>query len=53
MKREEKEQLFNAGFVAALDFLNQFDWTEYKSERMMVAMKEKKILKEEDTPTVG
>jgi len=53
MKREEKEQLFNAGFVAALDFLNQFDWTEYKRERMMVAMKEKKILNEEDTPTVG
>jgi NTE family protein len=53
MKREEKEQLFNAGFVAALDFLNQFDWAKYKCERMMVAMKEKKILKEEDTKTVG
>lgn len=53
MKREEKEQLFNAGFAAALDFLNQFDWSQYKCERMMVAMKEKKILKEEDTPTVG
>lgn len=53
MKREEKEQLFNAGFVAALDFLNQFDWKKYKYERMMVTMKEKKILKEEDTPTVG
>lgn len=53
MKREEKEQLFNAGFSAALDFLNQFDWAQYKCERMMVAMKEKKILKEEDTPTVG
>lgn len=53
MKREEKEQLFNAGFLAALDFLNQFDWEKYKCERMMVAMKEKKILKEEDTKTVG
>ncbi|MDH6250398.1 NTE family protein [Chryseobacterium sp. H1D6B] len=53
MKREEKEQLFNAGFLAALDFLNQFDWEKYKYERMMVAMKEKKILKEEDTKTVG
>ncbi|MBW8523886.1 patatin-like phospholipase family protein [Chryseobacterium chendengshani] len=53
MKREEKEQLFNAGFLAALDFLNQFDWSQYKCERMMVAMKEKKILKEEDTKTVG
>lgn len=53
MKREEKEDLFNRGFRAALDFLNQFDWEKYKSERMMVAMKEKKILKEEDTKTVG
>lgn len=53
MKRDEKEQLFNAGFLAALDFLNQFDWEKYKYERMMVAMKEKKILKEEDTKTVG
>nr|WP_314498048.1 patatin-like phospholipase family protein [uncultured Chryseobacterium sp.] len=53
MKKEEKEQLFNAGFMAALDFMNQFDWAQYKYERMMVAMKEKKILKEEDTPTVG
>ncbi|WP_315058353.1 hypothetical protein [Chryseobacterium indoltheticum] len=41
------------GFFAALVFLNQLDWTEYKRERMMVAMKEKKILNEEDTPTVG
>ncbi|WP_292010917.1 patatin-like phospholipase family protein [Chryseobacterium sp.] len=53
MKREEKEKLFNAGFMAALDFLNGFDWKKYKSERMMVTMKENKILKEEDTPTVG
>ena len=53
MKKEEKEQLFNIGFLAALDFLNQFDWAKYKCERMMVAMKEKKILKEEDTKTVG
>lgn len=53
MKREEKEQLFNAGFLAALDFLNRFDWEKYKYERMMIYMKEKKILKEEDTPTVG
>lgn len=53
MKKDEKEQLFNAGFLAALDFLNQFDWAKYKCERMMVAMKEKKILKEEDTKTVG
>lgn len=53
MKREEKEELFNRGFQAALDFLNQFDWEKYKYERMMLTMKEKKILKEEDTPTVG
>lgn len=53
MKREEKEELFNRGFQAALDFLHQFDWEKYKCERMMLAMKEKKILKEEDTPTVG
>lgn len=53
MKQEEKEDLFNRGFQAALDFLNQFDWEKYKDERMMLTMKEKKILKEEDTPTVG
>ena len=53
MKKEEKEELFNRGFQAALDFLNQFDWEKYKYERMMLSMKEKKILKEEDTPTVG
>ncbi|WP_278352154.1 patatin-like phospholipase family protein [Chryseobacterium gleum] len=53
MKREEKEELFNRGFQAALDFLNSFDWEKYKYERMMLTMKEKKILKEEDTPTVG
>lgn len=53
MKREEKEDLFNRGFQAALDFLNNFDWEKYKYERMMLSMKEKKILKEEDTKTVG
>lgn len=53
MKREEKEELFNRGFSAALDFLNNFEWDQYKCERMMLSMKEKKILKEEDTPTVG
>ena len=53
MKKEEKEELFNKGFHAALDFLHQFDWKKYKYERMMLSMKEKKILKEEDTPTVG
>ncbi|MFC3161206.1 NTE family protein [Chryseobacterium arachidis] len=53
MKKEEKEELFNRGFVAALDFLNNFDWQKYKCERMMLSMKEKKILKEEDTKTVG
>ncbi len=53
MKKEEKEELFNKGFQAALDFLNQFDWKKYKYERMLLSMKEKKILKEEDTPTVG
>ncbi|MBV8325686.1 patatin-like phospholipase family protein [Chryseobacterium sp.] len=53
MKKEEKEDLFNRGFQAALDFLNQFDWEKYKYERMMLTMKEKKILREEDTPTVG
>ncbi|CAA7195844.1 patatin-like phospholipase family protein [Chryseobacterium potabilaquae] len=53
MKKEEKEELFNRGFQAALDFLNNFDWEKYKCERMILSMKEKKILKEEDTPTVG
>ena len=53
MKRTEKEELFNRGFQAALDFLNRFDWEKYKCERMMLTMKEKKILKEADTPTVG
>ncbi|ROI06522.1 patatin [Chryseobacterium sp. G0240] len=53
MKKEEKEDLFNRGFQAALNFLNQFDWEKYKYERMMLSMKEKKVLKEEDTPTVG
>lgn len=53
MKREEKEQLFNAGFLAALDFLKDFDWDQYKCERMMVSMKEKKILREHDVHTVG
>lgn len=53
MKKEEKEELFNRGFSAALDFLNNFEWDKYKCERMMLSMKEKKILKEEDTPTVG
>ncbi len=53
MKKDEKEDLFNRGFAAALDFLNNFDWEKYKYERMMLSMKEKKILKEEDTKTVG
>ncbi|WP_312993804.1 patatin-like phospholipase family protein [Chryseobacterium flavum] len=53
MKKEEKEELFNRGFQAALDFLNRFDWEKYKYERMLLSMKERKILKEEDTPTVG
>lgn len=53
MKRDEKEELFNRGFQAALDFLNNFEWDQYKCERMMLSMKEKKILKEEDTKTVG
>jgi hypothetical protein len=53
MQKDEKEKLFNTGFQAALEFLNDFDWEKYKCERMMVSMKEKKILKEADTPTVG
>lgn len=53
MKRDEKEELFNRGFQAALDFLNNFEWDQYKCERMMLSMKEKKILKQEDTKTVG
>lgn len=53
MQKDEKEKLFNIGFQAALEFLNDFDWEKYKCERMMVSMKEKKILKEADTPTVG
>ncbi|WP_228408124.1 MULTISPECIES: hypothetical protein [unclassified Chryseobacterium] len=35
MQREEKEELFNHGFSAALDFLSNFDWQKYKCERMM------------------
>ena len=53
MKKEEKEDLFNRGFQSALDFLSKFDWEKYKYERMMVSMKDKKIMKEMDTPTVG
>lgn len=53
MQDEEKIELFNKGFRAGLDFLEKFDWEKYKYERMQVALKERKILKEENEVNVG
>lgn len=53
MQDEEKIVLFNKGFRAGLDFMEKFDWENYKYERMLVALKEKGILKQEAKPNVG
>lgn len=53
MEDEEKITLFNKGFQAGLDFLEKFNWQKYKYERMLVALKEKGILKQEADPNVG
>lgn len=53
MEDQEKIELFNKGFQAGLDFLEKFDWHLYKYERMMVALKEKGIFKQEAKPNVG
>lgn len=53
MEDQEKIVLFNKGFRAGLEFLERFDWEKYKTERMLVALKERKILKDENEQTVG
>ena len=53
MQDDEKTILFNKGFRAGLDFLEKFDWEDYKYERMLVALKEKGILKQEAKPNVA
>ncbi|WP_027377315.1 patatin-like phospholipase family protein [Kaistella palustris] len=53
MEDQEKTELFNKGFRAGLEFLERFDWEKYKYERMLVALKEKNILKQEAKPNVG
>lgn len=53
MDEQEKTELFNKGFRAGLEFLAKFDWQQYKYERMLVALKEKNILKQEAHPNVG
>lgn len=53
MDGREKTELFNKGFRAGLEFLAKFDWQQYKHERMLVALKEKNILKQEAHPNVG
>lgn len=53
MEDREKTELFNKGFRAGLDFLEKFDWQKYKYERMLVALKEKGIFKQEAKPNVG
>lgn len=53
MQDKEKTELFNKGFQAGLEFLERFDWEKYKYERMLVALKEKNILKQEAKPNVG
>lgn len=53
MQDEEKITLFNKGFRAGLEFLSKFNWELYKYERMLVALKEKNILKQEAKPNVG
>lgn len=53
MKDDEKKVLFNKGFRAGLEFMEKFDWEKYKYERMLVALKEKGIFKQEAKPNVG
>ncbi len=53
MEDPEKNELFNKGFRAGLEFLDRFEWDKYKTERMLVALKERKILKDENESTVG
>ena len=53
MTEEQKLDLFNRGFSAALDFLDSFNWEKYKEERMLVTLKERNILKEESRNDVG
>lgn len=53
MDEHEKTELFNKGFRAGLEFLAKFNWQQYKYERMLVALKEKNILKQEAHPNVG
>src|SRR5690606_18537770 len=53
MEDQEKIVLFNKGFRAGLEFLERFDWEKYKTERMLVALKERKILRDENEQTVG
>ncbi len=53
MEEKEKKILFNKGFRAGLAFLEKFEWEAYKYERMLVALKEKKIFKQEAKPDVG
>lgn len=53
MLDKEKTELFNKGFRAGLDFMEKFDWDKYKYERMLVALKEKGIFKQEAKPNVG
>lgn len=53
MEDKEKRELFNKGFQAGLEFLVKFDWENYKYERMLVALKEKNIFKQEAKPNVG
>ncbi|CAD7798519.1 hypothetical protein CHRY9390_00348 [Chryseobacterium aquaeductus] len=53
MEDKEKTELFNKGFLAGLEFLEKFDWKNYKYERMLVALKEKNILLQETKPDMG
>jgi NTE family protein len=45
MAETEKKELFNKGFAAGINFLNLFNWDEYKKERMIVAFKERGVFK--------
>lgn len=53
MADAEKRRLYNTGFRAGLDYLEGFNWNEYKYERMLMALKEKNIFKQEAKPNVG
>jgi NTE family protein len=46
MKKEEKNFLYNTGFRAGLDFLKNFNWKDYKHERMILSLKERTIIKD-------